>query len=61
MVSIFHPLLIEAVRDARTLDDSELASFAEAIREQMRADHGTAAQRPLFLWARRAVEGSRVS
>lgn len=60
-MSIFHPLLIEAVRDARHLDESELTKFAESIREQIRADEGAAAARPLFLWARRAVEGSRVS
>jgi hypothetical protein len=60
-VSIFHPLLIEAVRDARPLDEAELKHFAESIREQIRADQGAAAARPLFLWARRAAEGSRIS
>jgi hypothetical protein len=60
-LKIFHPLLVEAVRDARPLDDSELRNFAESIREQIRADEGATAARPLFLWARRAIEGSRLS
>ncbi|MEZ0496337.1 hypothetical protein [Sphingomonas sp. IW22] len=60
-VSIFHPLLVEAVRDARQLDESEIQRFAESIRNQIRADEGAMATRPLFQWARRAVEGSRVS
>jgi hypothetical protein len=59
-VKIFHPLLVEAVRDARELDERELASFAESIRDQICADAGEASSRPLFLWARRAIEGSRV-
>ncbi|HTG39829.1 hypothetical protein [Sphingomonas sp.] len=60
-MSIFHPLLVEAVRDARQLDETEIERFAESIRPQIRADQGAAANRPLFLWARRAVEGSRIS
>lgn len=60
-MSIFHPLLVEAVRDARPLEDHELAKFAESIRDQIRAEEGATAQRPLFQWARRAIEGSRVS
>ncbi|WP_315761987.1 hypothetical protein [Sphingomonas sp. Y38-1Y] len=59
-VTIFHPLLVEAVRDARPLDDNELNLFAEAIRDQVRPKDAPA-EPPLFKWARRAVEGSRVS
>jgi hypothetical protein len=59
-VTIFHPLLIEAVRDARPLDDNELKRFAEAIRAEIRAADAPA-DPPLFKWARRAIEGSRIS
>lgn len=61
VVTIFHPLLVEAVRDARPLDETELARFAEAIRDELRPHRDSVAGAPLFRWARRAVEGSRLS
>lgn len=60
-VKIFHPLLVEAVRDARPLDEEELRLFAESIRDQVRPVHAAPVEPPLFKWARRAVEGSRIS
>jgi hypothetical protein len=60
-VTIFHPLLVEAVRDARPLDENELKLFAESIRDQVRPVRHAPAEPPLFQWAKRAVEGSRVS
>ncbi|WP_141395826.1 hypothetical protein [Sphingomonas spermidinifaciens] len=60
-MTIFHPLLIEAVRDARPLDDHELRLFAESIRDQVRPATHAPAEPPLFQWAKRAIEGSRIS
>lgn len=60
-MTIFHPLLVEAVRDARALDEEELRLFAEAIRDQVRPARAVPSEPPLFKWARRAVEGSRIS
>lgn len=57
----FHPLLIEAIRDGRVLNEAEILSYAEAIRPELRSAPGVAGQPPLFAWARRAVEGSRLS
>ncbi|WP_294263828.1 hypothetical protein [uncultured Sphingomonas sp.] len=59
-MTIFHPLLVEAVRDARPLDEHELMLFAESIRDQVRPVRHAPTEAPLFQWARRAVEGSRV-
>lgn len=58
---LFHPLLIESIRDGRLPDDREIADYADAIRAEVVAEHQSAERRPLFAWARRAVEGSKLS